>query len=188
VSIEQSHGKARPTLPRSRELFVTGKDPDQSNGSTEKGPFAPAHGRKFRKGRWSAFFAEALGRDVDSPGAREIGRKAWKLYRGYLAELPCVTVSTRSLCAARARAATLADFYASLGTRSGPHTEKGATWLGEALKWDQRAERLTVTCLDVSARQARTARERQPTTIIDLIEARAEEYLAAARSSNGGEP
>jgi hypothetical protein len=113
----------------------------------------------FAKG-WDSFFADTLGRDLEG-GAGELGRKAWKLYRGLLGELPCITIGIRSLVAQRARAATLADHYGRLGSRVGPHSDKGRLWLAEASRWDARSERLAVTTWDLSTRAAAAARKLQ---------------------------
>jgi hypothetical protein len=72
----------------------------------------------------------------------------------FLADLPVDCASVRSLVAQRARAATLADAYACHGALLGLDTAQGAAALAEAHKWDQRAERLAVTSLDVATRLA----------------------------------
>jgi hypothetical protein len=163
MTIERSHGRARPTLPRSSDLTepLTVGEPSDSRASD--GRFAA--GNQLATGRgWKHSIARSLGRDLAGE-AGELGAEAYALYRAFLADLPCDCASVRSLVAQRARAAVLAARYARRAGEVGIDTADGATALDAAAKWDQRAERLAVTSLDVSTRLATAARARP---VIDL--------------------
>jgi hypothetical protein len=157
MSIEQSHGKARPTLPRSRELATPEAGASRTEGRDAHGRFTS--GNPWAPGaKWRALIAEGLGREL--PGqAGGLGRRAYRLFRAFLADLPADCASVRSLVAQRARAVALADAYAERGAELGVATPEGAAALAEALKWDQRAERLAVTSLDVSTKLAAKQRK-----------------------------
>jgi hypothetical protein len=108
--------------------------------------------------KWRALIADGLGRDL--PGeAGELGKRAYRLFRAFLSDMPVDCASVRSLVAQRARAAALADRYAMLGMQAGEATEAGTAALAEALKWDARAERLAVTSLDIATKLAVVARK-----------------------------
>src|SRR5688572_6380587 len=98
MTIEQSHGQARPTLPRSSDLLAAKQDQNGQQESTTGARTAPLPRLRFDKS-WNEYFAQQLGRDAEG-GAGELGEKAWRLYRGLLKELPCVTVSVRACVAA----------------------------------------------------------------------------------------
>jgi hypothetical protein len=188
MSIEQSHGAARATLPRSSDLTEAGAGRDRTEGRdpqgrfTSRNPWAPGT-------KWRALIAEGLGRELEGK-AGELGRRAYRLFRAFLADLPCDCASVRSLVAQRARAVALADAYAARGAELGILTSEGLEALQQAARWDARAERLAVTSWDVSTVAAKAARSRHPKKVIDLLEARAGEYLAEAEAaaSGGGEP
>ena len=150
---ERSHGKMRPSLPRASDLAtVPEADEAPTAGRDASGRFAS--GNPWAAGaKWRSLVAEGLGRELGGK-AGELGRRAYRLFRVFLADLPTDNATVRSLVAQRARAATLADAYATRGAELGMETDAGAAALGEALKWDQRAERLAVTTLDVATKLA----------------------------------
>jgi hypothetical protein len=152
VTIEMREGKARPTLPKARDLAATEPGSHRTEGRDPHGRFTT--GNAWAPGaKWRALIAEGLGREL--PGqAGELGRRAYRLFRAYLADLPTDCASVRSLVAQRARAVTLADAYAARGAELGIASQDGAAALSEALKWDARAERLAVTSLDVATKLA----------------------------------
>jgi hypothetical protein len=161
MTIENSHGKARPTLPRSSRLAEVDPVAIPSTPRGADGRFAPGPAADRSENRIRELIADGLGRDL--PGeAGELARRAVRLYRAFLRDLPCVCASVRSTVAQRARAATLADAYARRGMELGIDNPLGAQCLAEALKWDQRAERLAVTALDLSNKLVAVARARKP--------------------------
>lgn len=152
MSTRTSHGKARTELPRAAELPAIEAERDPTEGRDAQGRFAS--GNPWAPGaKWRALIADGLGRELDGK-AGEMGRRAYRLFRAFLADLPCDCASVRSLVAQRARAVALADAYAARGAELGMNTTEGAAALSEAQKWDQRAERLAVTSLDVSTKLA----------------------------------
>jgi hypothetical protein len=150
---EHSHGKMRPSLPRSSDLAAVPEAEqrptegrDASGRFTSGNPWAPG-------AKWRSLIAEGLGRELEGK-AGELGRRAHRLFRAFLADLPVDCATVRSLVAQRARAATLADAYARRGAELGLDSPEGSAALAEALKWDQRAERLAVSSLDVATKLA----------------------------------
>lgn len=154
MTIETSHGKARPTLPRASDLTAPDPAPDRTAGRDASGRFTS--GNPWAPGaKWRHLVAEGLGRHLEG-AAGELGRTAYRLYRAFLADLPTDCASVRSLVAQRARAVALADAYARRAAELGLESTNGMAAASEALKWDARAERLAVTSLDVSSKLAAT--------------------------------
>lgn len=159
MSTRRSHDVARTELPRSSEL-ATVPEPERTRTEGRDGSGRFTSGNPWAPGaKWRSLIAEGLGRHLTG-GAGKIGKRAYRLYRAFLADMPCDSATVRSLLAERARAQALADFYAELGLRTGPHKPEGLAHLAESRLWGQRSERLAVTALDVSTRLARVAREK----------------------------
>ncbi len=169
MPIETSHGSARPTLPRSSDLAVPETVGEPSGVRDARGRFASANGIG-RGARWKHLLAESLGRDLTGE-AGQLGREAYRLYRSFLADLPCDCASVRAMVAARARAAVLAARFARKAAEVGLDSAEGATALAEAARWDARAERLGISSLDVSARLAKAARSRPIDAHAAVVEA-----------------
>jgi len=167
MSIEQSRGKARPTLPRSSDLAAPEAVGEPSGVRDSHGRFAPKNGIGAGA-RWKHLLAESLGRDLAGE-AGQLGREAYRLYRSFLSDLPVDCSSVRALVVARARAAVLSARYVRRGAELGLDTEAGAACLGEALKWDARAERLAVSSLDISTRLATVARKNSGTLDLSKV-------------------
>jgi hypothetical protein len=163
MTIEQCRGKARPTLPRSSDLAVVASVVDTKTGRDAQGRFTSDNPWRGQN-KWRSWISEGLGRDL--PGeAGVIGKRAHRLYRSFLDDLPVDCASVRSLVAQRARAAALADRYAIRGAELGESTPEGAACLESALRWCQRAERLAVTSLDVANKLVLVAAKHAPTDI-----------------------
>jgi len=150
MTFERSKGKARPTLPRSSGLsgVATVREP---RGSRD------AHGRfgagnDHAKGRsWKRAIAKLLGRDLNDLGdvSTSVAEDAWRLFCSSLKEMPHDGANVRALVARKARHEALEGYWTAkalekLGTPEGDAAEKKASDHG------QRAERLTVTALDVA--------------------------------------
>lgn len=152
MTIEHSHGKARPTLPRSSDLAVpetVGEPPDERG---ERGRFAS--GNQLAKGHgWKKLLRESLGRELEGD-AGKLGQEAFKLYRGFMADMPIDNASVRQLVVARARAATLSARYARRGAELGFDTSEARDALDAALRWSQEAKSLAVTSLDIATKLA----------------------------------
>jgi len=156
VTLEHSHGKARPTLPRSRELAVLPTDGKPNRSRDARGRFtgldSPSNGRG-----WKQLIGRMAGRELKGEAA-ELGRAAWRLYLAQLEELPHTGPNVRSLVAAQARSAILSARYAQRAAELGLDTLAGRAALDMSAKLDARAERLAVTALDIAIRLAKAQR------------------------------
>jgi hypothetical protein len=156
MALEQSHGKARPTLPRSGELAaVPDADGERCGQRDEHGRFAT--GNIVGRGRgWKRAIAKMLGRTVEDPIAQAVADDAWRLFTATVRELPSDGPTVRGLAASRARHAALEAFWSTQAVGLGLTTVEGIAADERATKHGQRAERLAVTMLDVSTRMAKT--------------------------------
>ena len=152
MTIEKSHGKARPTLPRSSDLTDINAVGEPSTARGPGGLFAPGNSLGAGAG-WKHAIAAALGAERDGD-AGKLGKDAYRLYRAFMRDLPCDCASVRQLVSQRARAAVLSAYYANKAGELGLSSEFGMQANAEALKWDARAERLAVTSLDISIKLA----------------------------------
>jgi hypothetical protein len=153
VTIESSHGKARPTLPRSSDLRVVEAAEKPTGERTAGGRFAP--GNPIGQGaRWKASIKKLLGKGATSEQAEAVARQAFRLYCALLRELPSDGPSVRVLAALEARHAALAAYFTDRAAELGFETDAGAHALEQATKHGTRAERLAVTCIDVATRFA----------------------------------
>lgn len=153
MTIERSHGKARPTLPRSSDLSPVETVPTPSEGRDAGGRFASGN-RIAHGSRWRATIRRLLGRGATSEQAESVARQAYRLYCALLRELPSDGPSVRMLAALQARHAALAAFFTDRAAEVGLDTPEGMAALERASKDGQRAERLAVTALDVSTKLA----------------------------------
>jgi len=183
VTIERSHGKARPTLPRSGELRPVEAGEKPTEGRDAGGHFA-AGNRHGLGARWKATIRRIIGRGATSEQADSVARQAFRLYCALLRELPSDGPSVRTLAALEARHPALAAFETDRAAELGFETEAGQAALERATKHGQRAERLAVTALDVSTR-LRAARPRDP--VADL-ERRLARFTPATTDDDEPEP
>ncbi len=160
MSIETSHGKARPTLPRSSDLAVVDTVPNPSEGRAPFGRFAP--GNRIAQGqRWKASIRKLLGRGATSAEAEALARESFRLYLALLRAMPSDGPSVRTLVALQARHVVLAARWANRAAELGFDSDEGIAADERALRHGQRAERVAVTALDVATRVA-TAKRRSP--------------------------
>lgn len=151
MSIEQSHGKARPTLPRSSDLEPVETVADPSEGRAPGGRFAP--GNRLAEGqRWKASIRKLLGKGASTEQAANLAREAFRLYLAVLRGLPSDGPTVRMLAALQARHAVLAAHFTDRAAELGLETPAGAAALEQATKHGQRAERLAVTTLDIAVK------------------------------------
>lgn len=171
MTIERSHGKARPTLPRSGDLRVVETAATPTEGRSPAGRFAP--GNRIAQGsRWKASIRKLLGKGANEH-AEGVARAAFRLYLALLRELPSDGPSVRMLAAMQAREAALAAHFTDRAGELGFETDKGAAALDLATKHGQRAERLAVTTLDV-ATKLRAAKPSKANALLAAIEAHGE--------------
>ncbi len=162
MTIETSHGKARPTLPRSSDLQAVPAPVGEPSASRDAaGRFAPGNVVGRGKG-WKRAIARLLGRDVSDPVAVAVAHDAWTIFAACIRELPHDGPIVRGLVAQKARHDALAGFWAARAVEVGLTTDEGITAQTQATLHGQRAERLTVTALDVATKLAAT-RPRAPT-------------------------
>lgn len=153
MTIESSHGKARPTLPRSSDLRVVETAPTPTEGRDPGGRFGA--GNQIASGsRWRASIRKLLGKGATNEQAEAVARQAFRLYCALLRELPSDGPSVRVLAALEARHAALAAYFTDRAAELGFDCDAGAAALEQATKHGTRAERLAVTCIDVATRFA----------------------------------
>lgn len=159
MTIELSHGKARPTLPRSGDLQLVGAEGEPNRNRAEGGRFAP--GNDVGRGRgWKRAVAKMIGREVADPIAAAVAEDAWRLFSAAIREMPSDGATVRGLIAMKARHDALAGFWTAQAVDLGLATAKGIEAQELATKHGVRAERLAVTALDIATKLAAAERRR----------------------------
>lgn len=153
MTIEHSHGKARPTLPRASDLRLVQAERNPTEGRTGAGHFAPGN-RHGVGARWKATIKKLLGRTVDDHTADEVGRDASRVYRAVLQSMPCDDATVRGLVALHARHMAVSAYLTGRAASAGLDTKEGLALLEVASHHGQRAERTAVTALDVATKLA----------------------------------
>ncbi len=164
MPIEQSHGKARPTLSRSSDLAtVPPPEAERPAQRDAQGRFTGGNALGRGKGAKRAI-ARMLGTTAADPVATEVTSAARIAYRAKLAELPNRGPTVSTLVATSARHDALCAFWNQEAARRGLATEEGMTAQAEATKHDQRSERLMVTAIDIATKLSR--RESEPVDVL----------------------
>lgn len=155
MTIEQSHGKARPTLPRSSDLAVVETVRDPSEGRSEGGRFA-AGNRTAVGARWKNACKKLLGSFAagNPEAAAAVARDSWRLFTATMRDLPSDGAQVRQLAALGARHAALSAFFTARAADVGLDSEQGIAFGQLASHHGQRAERLAVTTLDLATKYA----------------------------------
>ena len=167
MTIEMSKGKARPTLPRSSDLRVVESVRDPADGRAAGGRFAP--GNKISQGqRWKAAVKRLLGRSADEGTSELVGRDAWKIYLATLRSMPSDAAPVRSLVALHARHIAVASFFTNRAAEVGLDTKEGMAFLEIASHHGQRAERTSVTALDIASTLAKKIDEASEGVLADF--------------------
>lgn len=170
MTIERSHQKARPTLPRSSDLRPVQTDRAPDGSRSAGGRFAA--GNTIARGRgWKRALVKMLGRNVDDPIASAVAADAWRLYCATVRELPNDGPTVRGLVALQARHQALAAFWAAQTVAEGLATPEGIAAADQATKHGQRAERLVVTALDIATRLAAADRAKPADAHRALVDA-----------------
>ena len=169
MTIEQSHGRARTTLPRSSDLAAIKTVRKPSEGRGPGGRFAPAN-RHGIQAREKHAVSKLLGSDVGTADVIAIALDARKLFNGFLRDLPSDAQSVRDLAARRARHAAIEAYLAAKAAEAGLTTEEGEKLDDRAMKHGMRAERLAVTSLDIATKLASSSRHKVDP--IDALEQR----------------
>jgi hypothetical protein len=154
VTIERSHGKARPTLPRSGDLPVVQSDRNPADGRGPGGRFAPGNRLSVGAGDKAAV-RKLLGRRAAEGDVAVVARDAVRLFNGAVRDLPSDAPTVRTLASLYARHAAVTAYFNVKADEAGLETEAGQAMLETALRHGQRVERLAVTMLDVATRLAK---------------------------------
>jgi hypothetical protein len=154
MAIEQSHGKARPVLPRSSDLAPVEAERNPLEGRSEAGHFA-AGNRLGVGARWKASIKKLLGKAADETIAKAVGADATRVYLAVLRSMPSDAAPVRSLVALHARHIAVAAYFTDRAAAVGLDTEQGLAFLQVASNHGQRAERTAVTALDVATKLAK---------------------------------
>lgn len=158
MAFEQSHGKARPTLPRSSDLSPVDAERNPRQGRTDAGHFAK--GNRLGVGaRWKASVKKLLGRVADDEITAAVGGDAWRVYLATLRAMPSDAAPVRSLVALHARHVAVAGYFTNRAAAIGLDTKEGLAFLEIASHHGQRAERTAVTALDVATKLAKKSDE-----------------------------
>jgi hypothetical protein len=153
VTIEQSHGKARTTLPRSGDLRLVQADVKPTGQRGPGGRFA-AGNRVGLGAREKNAVRRLLGREVGDEAALAVARDAARLFSALLRDMPSDAANVRQLVALQARHTALASFFGARAAELGIESEQGMAADERAMRHGQRAERLAVTSLDIATKLA----------------------------------
>ena len=159
MTIERSHGKARPTLPRVTDLRLV---PAGSEAVAQR------RGARDARGRFTGNNTAAVGSGgraairrllgatakLTDAAAIAVARDAARVFSATLRELPNDGAVVRQLCASYSRHTALAAFWSARAGEAGLGTDEGIKAQEHASKNAQRAERLAVTMLDVASKLA----------------------------------
>lgn len=173
MTIERSHGSARPTLPRSSDLVSL----ERSN----RGTFLPGNGVARDTG-WRRTVSKMLGADATTAAGRSVAGDAARLFTAALRDMPSDGSAVRVLLGSWASHAALQGHFTRRATSLGIETPEALAAAEIASKHGIRAERLIVTALDVSTRLAK----RTPAPLdLAAIDAQAERETQARRERDG---
>jgi hypothetical protein len=160
MTIEQSHGKARPCLPRASDLTPSETDTKPTGGRGDHGHFA-AGNRTGIAARFTHTIRKSLGTAEAKGETLVVARDARRVFGHVLAALPSDAAPVRALLAVYARHQALHAYYSNKAEALGLDTVEGREALAIADRQSQRAERVLVTCHDLARVHADTARARQ---------------------------
>lgn len=148
MTIEKSHGKARPTLPRASDLGVVDTAEKPSAGRDVGGRFS-AGNRLAEGARWKASIKRSLG-PRSAGDADLVFRDAWRVYLATLRALPSDAAPVRSLAALHARHMALNGYFTAAASEAGLTSDRGTELQALADAQSQRAERTLVSCIAIA--------------------------------------
>jgi hypothetical protein len=159
MTIERSHGKARPTLPRASDLAPSsdGKPPVARDA---QGRFA-AGNRVSVEARLKATLKRGLGAATDGDEGI-VARDARKVMGHVLRALPSDAPPVRVAVTLHARHVALHALYTAKAEEAGLTSPEGLALLAVADRQSQRAERTLVTALDIATKCAAEDGRRRP--------------------------
>jgi hypothetical protein len=166
MAIERSKGKARPALPRSSDLAVPQPPPDPRQGRDVNGRFTS--GNRTARGRgWKRAIGQLAGSEL-APELRQLAGDAGSLYRARLGELPHQGPTVSSLVAEGARSSVLSARFAARAFELGLDTDAGRAALETSMRLGQRAERTSISAIDIAVRLAVADERRHPSGLAAL--------------------
>lgn len=157
--LERSQGKLRSLRPRSSDLAVPQPAPERSQGRDERGRFAPGHKSARGKG-WKRAIRSLAGPGISDPELHALAGDAGSLYRARLGELPHQGATVSAIVAEGARSSVLSARFAAKALELGLDTDAGMKALELSMRLGQRAERTSITALDVATKLAEAERRK----------------------------
>lgn len=157
--MRKSHGKMRPSLPRSADLAALANVPDKRQPRDARGRLLKGSALAAGKG-WKRAIAKAMRTEGLEGDAALVANDARKLFLGALRELPSSGALVRTNAYGHAREAALAGYFDAKANEAGLDTERGHALIERASHHRQLAMRLSVVVIDVAARMALTEREK----------------------------
>lgn len=148
MTIERSHGKARPTLPRASDLQPGETATTPPTGRTPGGHFARGN-RLAVGGRFKRTVAKSLG-EAHEGDAGIVASDAARVARHVIASLPSDAPPVRVLVSIHARHVALNAYFTSKAEAAGLDTDRGLQLLAIASRESQRAERVLISALDTA--------------------------------------
>ncbi len=148
VTIERSHGKARPALMRSSDLQAADTVTNPTAGRGNGGRFA-AGNRIGIGARWKATLKKALGSSSEGE-AGLVANDAMRVALNVLRSLPSDAAPVRVAVNIHARHVALHAYFTTKAEAAGLDTPRGLELLAVADRQSQRAERTLVTAHDIA--------------------------------------
>ena len=149
MTVERSHGKARPTLPRASDLTPAEAAGKPTAERTSHGHFAAGNAVGLGS-RFTATVKKSLGRADATGAALIVARDARRVFAHVLASLPSDAPPVRALLAVYARHQALHAYFSLAAEAVGLDTDRGLALLVVADRQSQRAERVLVTVHDLA--------------------------------------
>jgi hypothetical protein len=160
MTLERSHGRLRPSLPRASDLGTTEAGAKPTAGRADHGHFANGN-RIGLAARFTHTIRKALGSSESKGAALVVARDARRVFGHVLASLPSDAAPVRALLAVYARHQALHAYYTLRAEALGLDSEAGLALLAVADRQSQRAERVLVTCHDLARIHAEQNAKRQ---------------------------
>lgn len=162
MTIERSHGKARPSLPRASDARSAETDAKPTDLRAAHGHFA-AGNRSGVEARFVGTVKKALGGGAGEGENRIVTRDAKRVMSHVLRSFPSTAAPVRVLVAIHARHVALNAYFTAKAEAAGLATPEGLKLLEVADRQSQRAERTLISAQDM-ARVCATeaARRREP--------------------------
>jgi hypothetical protein len=169
MTIERSHGKARPALVRASDLTSPEAVAKPRTGRTPGGHFA-AGNRIGIGARWKATLKKALGDRAAEGEVGIVAADAARVMLHVLRSVPSDAAPVRVMVAIHARHVALNAYFTAKAEAAGLDTPAGMKLLEVADRQSQRAERTLVTCHDLARVHAGVA-SMSRSSPVDLIRA-----------------